>query len=222
MSRKGCPNKIQSGIVYPRKCNHCDYISNNPSMFHYHKKTHEVIPEGTLCDHGCGQHATVINTHGKYTCLPVAQHCPEYIRKHSERITEHWQRPTATVRKENTKQCFFEHCAGVALVVEKMKETKRLKFGLLTPEIAKQYRSYARAIRQRAQMWAKEQGYVLGKQTFHVDHKLSILDAWHAKLPADIVNHPANLEIMEAKKNSGKGAKSSITVEELLELTGHV
>jgi len=43
-----------SKITYPRKCNECDYVSNNPAMYHYHKKTHEPIPVGTLCKHGCG------------------------------------------------------------------------------------------------------------------------------------------------------------------------
>lgn len=99
-----------------------------------------------------------------------------------------------------------------------MKETKRKKSGLLTPQDAKNYRHYARAIRQRAQIWAKEQGYEIGRQTYHVDHKLSILDAWNANLPAEIVNHPVNLQILEATANTSKGAKSTITVEELLNL----
>ena len=215
MSRKGCPNKIQSGIGYPRKCTDCDYISNNPPMYHYHKKTHEVIPEGTLCDHGCNQPAQYRGTGSIYTCLPMAQHCPEYIRLQSERITKQWEGQNE--RRETTKQSMIARLHNPTTIA-KMKETKRLKFGLLTPEIAKQYRSYARAIRQRAQKWAKEQGYVLGKQTYHVDHKFSILDSWHAELKAEIVNHPANLEIIEAKKNSSKGSKSSITLEELMSL----
>jgi len=82
----------------------------------------------------------------------------------------------------------------------------------------KDFRHYARRMRSRAQKWAKEQGYELGQQTFHVDHKLSILDAWHAGLPESVVNHPANLQILEAKRNSSKGANITITVEELLRL----
>ena len=88
----------------------------------------------------------------------------------------------------------------------------------MDPIKAKEYRHYARYIRERAQHWAKKQGYVLGKQTFHVDHKLSLIDAWNAGLSEEIVNHPANLQIIDARANSSKGAKSSITVEELLAL----
>ena len=218
MSRKGCPNKVQSGITYPRKCEHCDYMSNNPSMYHYHKKTHEAIPEGKLCDGGCGQLATVINTHGKYTCLPVAQHCPEYLRLHSERITKQWDDPKFDDRRLATRERFFKYCCGNEDALAKMRATKKSKYGTLQPSELKSYRSYSRWIRTRAQRWAKDLGYELGVLTFHVDHKLSIKDGWRANLPAEIVNHPANLQVIEAKKNSGKGAKSSLTVEELLKL----
>jgi hypothetical protein len=187
-------------------------------MYHYHKKTHDLIPVGQLCEQGCGKSAKFKNTNGKYSCEKVVQQCLEYVRKHSERISEQWQRPESVKRKEETKERFFEHCCGVPEAVNKMKETKRKKSGLLTPQDAKNYRHYARAIRQRAQIWAKEQGYEIGQQTFHVDHKLSILDAWHAGLSESIVNHPANLQIIEARQNSSKGSKSNITVEELLML----
>lgn len=202
-------------IQYPRKCEHCDYVSNNPTMHHYHKKTHEPIPAGQLCDHGCGQPAVYRGTGGKYTCNKVAHRCPAYLLAHSTRIKQQWD--GANERKEATRKSFIERLHNEETVKKQVK-TKREKFGILTPEQAKNYRHYARAIRERAQTWAKEQGYVIGQQTYHVDHKLSILDAWHAGLPAEIVNHPANLQILEAKANTSKGAKSCITVEELLTL----
>jgi hypothetical protein len=203
-------------ISYPRKCSHCDYVSNNPQMYSYHKHTHDPIPAGQICDYGCGQLALFRNTGGKYTCEKLGHHCPEYLRKHSERVAEHWQRPEAQSRKEKTKETFFKYCAGVPEVIAKGSNTKREKFGTLDPARAKEYRHYARFIRQRAQRWAKSQGYVLGQQTYHVDHKLSILDAWKVGLTEEVVNHPANLQILEAKLNSGKGAKSILTVDELL------
>jgi len=203
-------------IQYPRKCNHCDYISNNPQMWHYHNKTHDPIDEGQLCDHGCGRPALFRNTGGKYSCVKNSFTCPAYISRLSAAIKTHWQRPEAIERKVQTKTILLK-TACTPEAVNKMKETKRKKSGLLTPDDVKNYRHYARAIRERAQMWAKEQGYILGQQTYHVDHKLSILDAWNAKLPLEIVNHPANLQILEAKENSSKGSKSIITVEELYE-----
>lgn len=216
MSRKGKLNH-KGKIEYPRKCDHCGYMSNNPSMYHYHRKVHEPIPQGKLCDHGCGQLATSINTNAKYTCLPISHHCPEYIKKHSDRVKEQWDGDTE--RKHQTKQRFLKHCAGNPLVIAKQKETCRKRSGLITPELAKEYRHYARKARQGAQLWAKEQGYIIGKQTLHVDHKFSVLDCWKAGLPISIVNHPKNLQILDAKLNSGKGSKSCITLEEVLKFT---
>lgn len=214
---KGSKNKIQSGISYPRKCNCCEYVSNNPQMWHYHKQTHDVIPLNQLCDHGCGNPAKYKGTGGVYSCSKISQHCPAYIKKHSDRVKSHWQRPEATDRKIKATATLLE-TACTPEAIEKMKKTKKIKSGLLTPEDAKNYRHYARAIRQRAQQWAIEQGHSLGQQTFHVDHKFSILDAWNAKLPASIVNHPANLQILEAKLNTSKGSKSSLTLDELMRL----
>lgn len=204
-------------IQYPRKCDHCDYISNNPQMWHYHKKTHADIPSDKLCDHGCGNHANFFNTSGKYTCVKVSQQCPEYSRIQAERVKEHWTRPEAVQRKEKTKQSFIERL-HTEETYKKQSDTKRKKFGTLDPMKARNFRHYARYIRERAQKWAIKQGYVLGQQTYHVDHKFSILDAWKLNLPEDVVNHPANLQIIEAKKNTSKGSKSSITVEELYQL----
>ena len=216
MSRKGRPNN-KPKIEYPRKCEQCDYVNNNPSMYHYHNKTHKPILDNTLCDHGCGQLATFRGTGGKYTCEKVSQHCPAYLDKHSKRVINQWA--NADDRKQKTKESLIQRL-HTPEIVERMTQTKRKKTGLLTPNELKEYRHYACRIRQQSQKWAKQQGYVLGQQTFHVDHKLSILDAWHAKLPIEVVNHPSNLQIIEAKKNSSKGSKSSLTVEELLELTG--
>lgn len=204
-------------IQYPRKCNHCDYISNNPQMWHYHNKTHDPMPSGQLCDHGCGCLAQFKGTGGVYSCSKISQQCPQYIKTHSERIKTHWQRPESTDRKLKTKATLLR-TACTPESVKKMKDTKRKKSGLLTPEDAKNFRHYARAIRQRAQLWATDNGYKLGHQTYHVDHKLSILDAWKLNLPAEIVNHPANLQVIEARRNTSKGSKSSITVEQLYEM----
>ena len=215
---KGSTNKIQTGISYPRKCSQCNYLSNNPAMFHYHKKTHDPIPVGQLCDFGCGQLATVKGTGGKYACLPITQQCPFYIKTHSERITDQWATQESKKRRQETKERFFKFCCGNTDAILKMQETKRLKFNTISPDTAKNYRAYARYLRKRAQQWARDQGFILGKQTYHVDHKLSIKDAWYAGLSAEIVNHPANLQVIEAKKNSSKGANSSLTVEELLKL----
>lgn len=201
-------------IVYPRKCDHCDYLANNPQMWHYHKKTHTAIPEGTLCGHGCGQFANYINTNNVYTCTKISHQCPEYVRKHSARIKEHWTRPDAILRKEETTKSLRVRLHNPETAA-KQSATKRNNTGTFTPDLAKDFRHYARFIRQRAQKWATDKGHPIGKQTYHVDHRFSVLDAWKNNLPEHIVNHPANLQILEARVNSGKGSKSELTLDEL-------
>ena len=71
-------------------------------------------------------------------------------------------------------------------------------------------------------MWAMECGYEIGKQTFHVDHTYRVLDGFINGAEPNIISHPANLRILEAKKNSGKGSKSEIALEELFGRIGFV
>lgn len=203
-------------ISYPRKCKHCDYLANNPTMYSYHVKTHDPIPSGQLCSHGCGRLAKFRGTGGKYTCKEKYQECQGYLDQLSNRTKKSWV--NAVNRKEATRSSLIKRLHNEE-TYKKQSITKRTRFGTINPEKAKEYRRYARVIRQRAQHWAKKQGYVIGKQSYHVDHKFSILDSWKAGLPEDIVNHPANLQIIDSKINSSKGSKSSITLDELLKLT---
>lgn len=204
-------------IQYPRKCNHCDYVANNPQMWHYHARKHEPIPKNQLCEHGCGQRASFKNTGGVFTCSSPAQQCPKYRQEHSKRIIRQWKSPSASKRKTQLRKDIVTrlHTQENAM---KISRRRRELFGTLDPVKAKDFRHYARFVRQRAQRWAKEQGIKLGRQTLHVDHKLSILDAWKLDLPESIVNHPANLQIISAKKNIRKGYISTITHEELLKM----
>lgn len=217
------PPKNYIKIQYPRKCNQCDYLSNNPQMWHYHSRTHISISSSQLCDHGCGKPANFFNTNGKYTCVKISQQCSEYIKTHSDRIKEQWTRPESIIRKEKTKETFLEHCVGNKNAIAKSKETKRKKEldAGITDEIKQDFDRYSRMIRRRGvrkrKDWALSQGYKIGKHTYHIDHKLSVYDSWKAGLSEEIVNHPANLQIVEARKNLSKGSKSLITVEELLE-----
>ena len=205
-------------IQYPRKCEQCDYMSNNPSMFHYHKKTHAPVPPGKLCDHGCGTLATCVSTGGVFSCLPTSVRCPAYIKEHSARIVSQWEAPNSNERRLQTKARFMKHCCGNLDTLTKFKATLKKKFGDFTPEQMQDFRHYARRVRARAQRWAKEQGYELGITTLHVDHKLSIRDAWLAGLSESIVNHPANLQVLPATENCSKGWHSSLTIGELMDI----
>jgi len=185
-------------------------------MYHYHKRTHEPIPNEQLCEFGCNQPANYKGTGGKYSCERVTHHCPAYLEEHSKRIAEHWNRPGNKKRRANAKETFMEHCCNQEHVIHKVIETKRKRYDTLTPDELKDYTHYARQARAGAQRWAKENGHKLGQQTYHVDHRLSVKDAYRAGLPLGVLNHPNNLQILSATKNIIKGCKSEITVEQLL------
>lgn len=209
----------QDSIKYPRKCNHCDYTSNNPSMFHYHAKTHDASGNH-ICDHGCGRIAISRSTSGKYCCSGSYRNCPGYIDNIVTKITESWEHPSSSTRKEETKESLVTRLHNKD-TVDKIKKTKWAKWGMenASEEQWKEFRKYGRSCRKLSQKWAKDNGYELGPQTFHVDHIYSILDGFKNEIAPSIMSHPANLRVIEAKKNSAKGGKSEITLAELLKLT---
>lgn len=202
-------------ITYPRPCPQCDYSANNASSFHYHKRTHELIPVGKLCDHGCGQLAIHRNTGGVYSCNTNSHRCPEYIRQHSIRIQEQWKIAPES-RRIQTKKIFEEQVVYNEDARHKSRESIS-KRRIIKASDAKDYRSYARKCRKVAQKWAKENGHKISRDTFHVDHRLSLVDAYNAKLDVAIASHPANLQILPAIDNSRKWGHSEITVDQLLE-----
>ena len=209
--RKG--SSKNNKITYPRKCKHCDYIANNPAMYSYHNRTHKEIPLGSKCHFNCGKSAKFRNTGGKLTCTEKYQDCLGYLEELSKRTKNSWL--DSLDRKEKTKESLRRRLHNDKTVLKQMK-TKREKFGIITKEDARDYNHYAAYIRRRARKWAKSNGHKLGLLTYHVDHKFSIFDSWHANLSEDIVNHPKNLQIMSAKENSAKGPNSSISLAELL------
>ena len=211
--RSDTEKRKANSIKYPRKCDTCDYVSNNPSMFHYHKKTHSSL-DNKFCR--CGNAATHIGTMGKYRCNQNPHLCPLYLEEHSARIKEHWERPSANQRKIDTAASTIERLCTTEMR-KKVSITRRTKTGLLTEEKRKVYRRYAHACRKLAQLWAKDNGYEIGRQTFHVDHIYSVLDGFTNGVEPAIISHPVNLRILEAKTNSSKGPKSEMTLEELME-----
>ena len=51
---------------------------------------------------------------------------------------------------------------------------------------------------------------------WHLDHKVSIKEAYYADLPPEMTAHEANLEMVPKQYNLQKGSRSSITISELI------
>ena len=213
---KGSKNK-KPRLVYPRKCDYCDYISNNPSMWHYHNRTHDPIPEGRLCDHGCQRPALFRGTGGKLTCEKISQQCPAYLERLSTRIKEYWQSEESIERKVKTKNLFLECCAHNEASRQKMREVLRNKLKSMTPTEAREYKVYSRAARRLSR---REMDKVICKvdyQVYQIDHILSLYDCWKLGLSVEIAAHLANCKIIHKSQNASKGKKSWISLEALQE-----
>lgn len=189
-------------IQYPRKCDHCNHIANSQPAYFYHQKKHQSIPEGTLCDYGCGCLASVITIKGVYICSKVFQTCPAYKDKQSKATVNQWANNDK--RKEEASKRFSK-------IVKKGDRPDK-----------KEYNRYAACIRARGIAWAHRNGFNIGFRTYHVDHKFSISDGWKYGISIDVMSNPANLQILEARQNLKKSKKSSITLDELMNLLNEI
>ena len=55
------------------------------------------------------------------------------------------------------------------------------------------------------------------KQGWHLDHMVSIKECYMNELPVDMAADPLNLQVVPPKYNLQKGARSTMTVGELIE-----
>lgn len=55
----------------------------------------------------------------------------------------------------------------------------------------------------------------LGKRAYHLDHKYSIHDGFHNKVPVSLISGLKNLQILSYQENLRKGTKSEIEINEL-------
>lgn len=198
---------------YPKKCAKCNYIANNPSMYYYHARTHELIPLGQLCDHGCNQPALFRNTKGSYTCKKNAHQCPAYLERQSQKVKTDWN--NANERREKAKNTFMAVVHSDKIRKKTLEAIKAR--AIIKAEDAKDYKAYARKCRKISQQWARSNGYKISRQTYHVDHRLSLVDAYNSNLDVEIASHPINLQVISATENTRKWAKSEITAEQLIE-----
>lgn len=213
---KGAKNK-KPALIYPRKCNFCDYVSNNPSMWHYHNRTHDPIPEGTFCDHGCNRPALFRGTGGKFSCEKVSHRCPAHRERLSKNVKGQWRSDKAVERKEKTKSLFLQTCAHNEDSRRKGLEVIRNRLKSMTPLEAKQYVVYSRAARKLSRRYMNEIICGVDYKVYQIDHIVSLYDCWKLNLSVQVAAHLANCRIVHKLVNASKGKKSWLTVEALYE-----
>lgn len=64
------------------KCPHCDHVAVSRKKDTRHLwLNHQPVPQGKLCDFGCGQNATHTVSTGRYACAESAHFCPAIQQK---------------------------------------------------------------------------------------------------------------------------------------------
>jgi hypothetical protein len=219
MSRKGKPNKKPS-ITYPRKCEQCSHLANNPASFSIHKKVHQTIPENQLCTLGCGKIATVVTTRNTYRCSANIGDCPQYINDLKLRTIKSWE--NSEERKETTRQTFIDACVFNPASYKKASETKHKK--LLAQDNTSDRRKYNRQVHELSQRTYRENtsainpnNLKIGRVDHHLDHKVSKHVGFLLGIPAHYLADINNLCVLPYNENTGKHCKCSIHPLDLLE-----
>lgn len=122
-----------------------------------------------------------------------------------------------------TKRNTFINGKSVAQIQSEKTTISKIKNGLnIDPEKLQEVTRYTRRIRNITE----KQPYQLleninnrarnGADTFQLDHKFSICMGFKFGIPEQIIGNIVNLECIPTNINKGKGAKCSITLDELL------
>ena len=147
--------------------------------------------------------------------------------------------------KTKTKAAWNAKSADdIALINEKRKSTWRRLYGVENPfglpeTIARiksshvvngrwvddadkpEYKLYKQKVWRLTEKSYKETEALINPNKFprgkmyHLDHRISIAEGFRRGVDAEIISHPANLTIIEAKKNQRKGIRSSTTLDDL-------
>lgn len=213
-------------LVYPRKCHHCDYVSNNPAMWHFHAKTHIDIPPGTLCWNGCNQLAKIVRTNGKFACSVKPGQCPAYTHEQSRRVKAQWSTNNWEHRKQVLRdRSLAETSHQRSLRSIKQVATKQAK--LMAVEHSLSQRQYAQSIIRRSHTTYKRNkellnpnNLVIARDQYHLDHRVSRHVGWLLQIPIQYMCSVHNLCLMHNKLNSGKGSKCSLHPLELYKYCG--
>jgi len=122
----------------------------------------------------------------------------------------------------NSKFCNIECKAEYQQNSQKGKNNTNFGNYKYTEEEYEKWIDYKKAVRSKSyRIYRKFKDKInpfnlkLGKWTYHLDHRYSIHDGFHNKVPVSLIANLKNLQILSYKKNLRKGTKSEIELCEL-------
>lgn len=201
-----------------------------------------VIPHGKKCANGCGHNATVfIRGRGgkeEFVCNRIPGKCPAIASKcfiknisleeFSQRISH--GRTKITVNGKSPAQIGADKMREVTpcgltkahLAAKSVRNRKRSGRQSLVEGEENTYKQYKREVyRYTRQSYFSHQDKInpknkpIGKCQYHIDHIFSIIDGFRNKVPAEIVGHYCNLQMLWYSENTKKNNKSWCTLDEL-------
>lgn len=93
--------------------------------------------------------------------------------------------------------------------------------GFATPieerDAFEEYRNKVNSVTKRFDLTKLDNFDKRGPLSYHIDHKYSVFEGFKNNISHEIIGHICNLEMLEYNKNTSKGEKCSITLEQLLE-----
>lgn len=141
----------------------------------------------------------------------------------------YWNTKT-NIEKDNIKNRMvstLKKTVSKRTIKEKRELGKRMsdafvKCGLAVPvesrDEFKEYRNKVGLESERYNLHLLENFDKRGPKEYHLDHKYSVFEGFRNKVPVEVIGHICNLEMLPYNKNTSKGEKCSITLDELKEL----
>ena len=197
-------------------------MASSPQTFSYHKRVHKSIPDGKLCDGGCGKPAMFVNTKNKMWCVAEYQQCPQYIIDLKSRTTNSWK--DADDRKAKMVETLSDPAIR-AKNAAAVRAGKRRRLIITENESPKEMKQYKRLVHSLSQATYHEHqsiinpdNHKIGRRDYHLDHKVSKHVGWLLQIPAKYIASCHNLAVIPSTINEGKGPTCSIFPSTLLEL----
>lgn len=178
------------------------------------------------CVFGCGQDGLFPVKSGGMKCANHHNKCPAKKKSLSTTVSNQWAALTDEQKRENARGLLNYRDGGIRHqeVVQKARISRITNGTYLNPDHQTEYQRYRTEVRRlTGQNYRKFIKFInpdnlpRGKE-WHLDHRLSIIDGFRMDIPAEMMAHPANLEIVEGHQNQSKGRASSITRDELYDL----
>lgn len=206
-----------------------------------------IVPCGKKCEHGCGNDATMYvrgknNSSGLFVCDKIPAKCPAISQKcvlknlNKEEFRNRVSAGKTRVNENGLTSAQMgalkmreidditglrkSHIAAMKGVAKRIKSGPDSRIGDRKQEYAFYKREVQRHTRQSYSLYKEfinPSDLPIGKKSYHIDHIYSIVNGFINNIPAEIIGHYSNLQVLLGVENCRKNHRSWLTLEKLYE-----